>query len=268
MDLATRIEQLAEIMTANYAYLLLYLEAKAEERGQKTLVVRSGHLAELINMSRFTVRRGFNYLNDNGFIKIETRDRRTSIIHIINIAESLDKVKSTLKDRTLPLEVRTEIAQERTAGAPVAHKKRTKTSIYTAGFESLWERYPRPIGKKAAFGHFRASVIVPEDWEAIQKALDNYLQGIKSGATEERFIQHGSTWFNNWRDWIPVPAAPVSREAARPNPPEPEPGPRMTPEEMREIREQNMGKKPETIPKEDVNDVVVRLAGGSRRMPE
>jgi hypothetical protein len=56
----------------------------------------------------------------------------------------------------------------------------------------------------------------------------------------------------------------------------PEPEPTMTLEEMRAIREKNLAampgrppeeKEPETIPVSDVNDLVVKLAGGARRMP-
>lgn len=73
-------------------------------------------------------------------------------------------------------------------------------------FEILWERYPKNAdgtrtGKKAALRYFNASVKTPEDYEAIQKALDNYNA---SDRVTRGFVQNGSTWFNNWRDWISV----------------------------------------------------------------
>jgi len=66
-------------------------------------------------------------------------------------------------------------------------------------FEEIWGRYLRKIGKKAAERHFRASVKTKKDWKDINKALDNYL---KSERVLKGIIQDGSTWFNNWRDWI------------------------------------------------------------------
>lgn len=86
------------------------------------------------------------------------------------------------------------------------------------GFTELWERYPRRVGRKAALRHFTASVLSTEDWVAIQQALNRYLE---SGEVKRGFVQHGSTWFNNWRDWVnyvepppPTPSVPVSRTPA------------------------------------------------------
>lgn len=66
-------------------------------------------------------------------------------------------------------------------------------------FEKIWELYPKQLGKKEAIRHFNASVICEQDWLDINKALKNYLvcSEVKKG-----FIKNGSTWFNNWRDWI------------------------------------------------------------------
>lgn len=66
-------------------------------------------------------------------------------------------------------------------------------------FESLWKEYPKAVGRKEAFRHFRASVITDKDKEDIKKALENYK---KSAAVAKGYIQNGSTWFNNWRDYI------------------------------------------------------------------
>lgn len=79
-------------------------------------------------------------------------------------------------------------------------------------FEVIWDQYPAKDGKKAAEKHFKASVKTLEDFEAIKKALTNYLA---SERVKKGFVKNGSTWFNNWRDWVnytetakPVPAKP------------------------------------------------------------
>jgi hypothetical protein len=69
-------------------------------------------------------------------------------------------------------------------------------------FTEIWKRYPRGEGKKDALKHFTASVKTNDDWKNINIALDNYLQSLKNKKTEPQFIKHGSTWFNNWQDWI------------------------------------------------------------------
>lgn len=66
-------------------------------------------------------------------------------------------------------------------------------------FDLVWAKYPNKDGRKAAERYFHASVKTPEDFEAINQALENYL---KSDKVKNNFIKNGSTWFNNWKDWI------------------------------------------------------------------
>jgi len=74
--------------------------------------------------------------------------------------------------------------------------------IYTDRFEQIWSAYPNKDGKKLALKHFIATVKTDADWKNIQKALKNYT---KSERVKKGFIKNGSTWFNNWQDWIEPP---------------------------------------------------------------
>ena len=67
-------------------------------------------------------------------------------------------------------------------------------------FELVWTRYPKKLGKTKAQQAFKRSVKTEQDMQKIQQALTNYLNHIKD--KEAQFIQHGSTWFNNWQDWV------------------------------------------------------------------
>lgn len=67
------------------------------------------------------------------------------------------------------------------------------------GFQLIWETYPKRIGRPQALRHFQVTVKTPEDLASIRKALANYL---KSGNVANGYIQNGSTWFNQWRDWV------------------------------------------------------------------
>lgn len=71
--------------------------------------------------------------------------------------------------------------------------------IVNANFEDVWAKYPKRVGKKDALRHFNASVKTQQDYESINKALDNYLA---SETVSKGFIQNGSTWFNNWPDYV------------------------------------------------------------------
>lgn len=70
-------------------------------------------------------------------------------------------------------------------------------------FDSLWRDYPRKRGRDKAEGHFRAQISTRSDLAAITSAIANYRREVEILAVEERFILHGSTFFNGrWKDYI------------------------------------------------------------------
>ena len=81
----------------------------------------------------------------------------------------------------------------------VEHMENENENISAFDFNSIWIKYPRRTGRKKALACFKSSVKTEEDFINIQKALDNY---ISSKRVFSGFVQAGSTWFNNWRDWI------------------------------------------------------------------
>ena len=68
-------------------------------------------------------------------------------------------------------------------------------------FDVLWAKYPRKLGKDRAFKIFLDSVKSKPDFDRITRALENYCANIRKNGTEEKYIKHGSTWFNSWTDW-------------------------------------------------------------------
>lgn len=78
--------------------------------------------------------------------------------------------------------------------------EREKEELIQAVFEELWDRYPAKDGRKEAEKHFRATVKTAEDMVCIRQALDNYQAHLK--ANDWKRPKNGSTWFNNWRDWV------------------------------------------------------------------
>jgi hypothetical protein len=81
------------------------------------------------------------------------------------------------------------------------HSPERTMSVETR-FNLIWNQYPNKDGKKAAERHFNASVKTDQDWRDINQALDNYL---KDDKVIRGYIKNGSTWFNNWKDWINGP---------------------------------------------------------------
>lgn len=78
--------------------------------------------------------------------------------------------------------------------------KKDKNIEQTNAFEKLWDIYPRKLGKKGAYIHFKASVKTDQDLSDIHTALHNYCKS--TNGKEQEFIQHGKTWFNDWKDWV------------------------------------------------------------------
>ncbi len=83
---------------------------------------------------------------------------------------------------------------------------------YSAEFDGLWAMYPRQEGKKEAYRHYLASVLTDQDRVDIKKAIDNYCAHIKREKTELRYIKQGSTFFNNWRDYVNFSGQPIRQE--------------------------------------------------------
>jgi phage replication O-like protein O len=85
--------------------------------------------------------------------------------------------------------------------APTKERKKTKENIYSDFFEVLWKLYPNKDGKKESLKHFNATVKTENDKMKIDFALANYLEDLKDNSWKK--AKNGSTWFNNWQDWIP-----------------------------------------------------------------
>lgn len=91
-------------------------------------------------------------------------------------------------------------------------------------FDYRWANYPGKLdGKKAAMRHWNASVKKPEDIVNYDLAIENYKQSVGNERTngfKDLMWKNGSTWFNNWQDYIPVEKAPEVPEQP-PEPPKP-----------------------------------------------
>lgn len=72
-------------------------------------------------------------------------------------------------------------------------------------FNLLWELYPRKRGKTNALKAYekaRTDKKNPVTMDAVKKGIEAYRKYLIANKTEERFIAHGSTWFNQrgWED--------------------------------------------------------------------
>ena len=99
----------------------------------------------------------------------------------------------------------------RGTGTGTKEKKDSRASLdategvspYSDAFESWWKLYPRPVGKRAAFGAYeRAARSIRTTGEAnphdaLKAALRAALEGWKG--KDDRYIPHAATWLNQGR---------------------------------------------------------------------
>lgn len=77
-------------------------------------------------------------------------------------------------------------------------------------FISIWDKYPNKDGRKLALKHFISSVKSQKDWDNINKALTNYKKMLDVETWKN--AKNGSTWFNNWEDWINYKPPPERKD--------------------------------------------------------
>jgi hypothetical protein len=93
-----------------------------------------------------------------------------------------------------------------------------------AAFDALWRDYPRKRGKEKAFSHYCAQVQSRQEHALIETAVRNYRREVEILGIEERYVLHGSTFFNGrWRDFAdgvwhePTAPKPRVQQPQRPN---------------------------------------------------
>lgn len=80
--------------------------------------------------------------------------------------------------------------------------KSDKESDLEIRFNNLWKIYPNKKGKPKALLAYKRAVKSGTTDEEIKTGLENYLEEIRVKNTQQKYIKHGSTWFNGkgWED--------------------------------------------------------------------
>lgn len=77
------------------------------------------------------------------------------------------------------------------------HKTKNKTiNIYTPGFETFWDAYPRKVGKIAAFKHWEKLDVDPD---VLIVCAKNYAEFCVLTETPDQYIKHPSTFLGKDR---------------------------------------------------------------------
>lgn len=92
--------------------------------------------------------------------------------------------------------------------------KNIKTKYYDDFFEKVWKPYPRKLGKSSVTQKAKKELYEAGE-KVVLGAVNSYMAEIQENGTAEKYILHGSTFFNGrWRDYIkqPEPSVEVTAE--------------------------------------------------------
>jgi hypothetical protein len=58
------------------------------------------------------------------------------------------------------------------------------------------------MGKTLAAKRFNSKIKKESDYKLLMQAIDRYNQYIDNKNIQIEYIKHGSTWMNEWKDWL------------------------------------------------------------------
>lgn len=80
--------------------------------------------------------------------------------------------------------------------------------------ESVYQKYPRKLGKQKGFEKLKRDVKTEADYQALDQAVTRFVKHHEEKQTEAQFIPHFSTWVSSWRDWLDPEIGTASVKAA------------------------------------------------------
>lgn len=162
-------------------------------------------IAQCTDLNENKVYRALTALKSLGNIEIKSTNKY-SIITVVNWDKYQEENgKRTSSEQQTNSKTTTEEQQDdskRTQHKNGKNVKKEKNIYICSFFQSVWDEYPKKIGKnkvtKAAMKQLEEA---GED--AVMSAVRRYVEKIKRDGTDEKYIMHGSTFFNGaWRDYV------------------------------------------------------------------
>ena len=169
-------------------------------------------IAQCTDLNENKVYRALTALKSLGNIEIKATNKY-SIITVVNWDKYQDENgKRTSSEQQTNSKTTTEEQQDnskRTQHKNGKKEKKEKNIYICSFFQSVWDEYPKKLGKnkvtKAAMEQLEEA---GED--AVMAAVRSYVEKIKRDGTDEKYIMHGSTFFNGaWRDYVSSEQEPI-----------------------------------------------------------
>jgi len=158
------------------------------------LILLSGDTENAIPNDSRWIRRRLNLISD-----IDTIEK--DLIKILETYPKLIKGDTTISFVNFQELHNYKFGKSQKSIRDVQEEEKEEEEEHRKSFELIWKKYPKKLGKKKSFSSFKGSLKRGATAAEISSALDKYLAYIEVNKTEDQFIKHGSTFFNNWEDW-------------------------------------------------------------------
>lgn len=127
------------------------------------------------------------------------------------------EITTSSKTATRPVaELTPEPVAELTPKKIKKEKQNINKNIYDDFFEKVWKPYPRKLGKSSVTQKAKKELYEAGE-NVVLGAVNSYMAEIQENGTAEKYILHGSTFFNGrWRDYVKEPEPRVEVTAEEP----------------------------------------------------
>ncbi len=169
------------------------------------------YFAKFFQCSERTISRSIGKLTELGYIKSVCFDGRKRIL-TSNVNVCLGRVDKMSRqssqngeaDKTNcpPINIDNNIGINKDDNNILVKPSLTE---FDEEFDTLWEKYPRKLGRKDAKRHYITARKNGTAYADVSKGLDRYIGYINDNDIQEKYIKHGSAWFcqHSWEDDYP-----------------------------------------------------------------
>ena len=186
-------------MWVNYTYLFSQIPIVGTKRNLMRRVERYGvelFLLRLLKFERKGVKGKFSYISPTKKLD-ELLDYDYDLM--TKSHKGYDKIAQGLGQNRITLMTKSHIKDTSIKDTSI---KDNNTSIDDF-FEKIWQLYPRKKGK-SEISNTKKKELYKIGFEKMKQSIENYKKEIKANNTEDKFIKHGSSFFNtNYKDYLP-----------------------------------------------------------------
>lgn len=176
-----------------------------DEESFKYYIGKDFNFEEILSVFKEKVQKiSADKLYISGFIEFQygrLNDKNKVHLSVIN---RLSRFK--IKPLTSPLQAPIQGAKDKDKDKE-KEKDKDKEERLSFDFESVYKKYPRKEGKAKGFLILTKTIKTENQFNDLQKAVENYAKHCNKSITEQRFIKQFSSFIGtietpNWTDWI------------------------------------------------------------------